>query len=157
MKLQYGSKIFRLKVALVSITSNLEPETLNCSSFLPVPDDLETVDVDRLTIANACFTHGDRKLIFNRVNPFQVGKKQTAFTAALDDNAILHHKDAVADVDGLVDVGELPAMHYGDQDFTVSAYSDSHGPITVSAGKNSYQLPAIDAGDWHNALETCKN
>lgn len=34
---------------------------------------------------------------------------------------------------------------------------DSHGPITVSAGKNSYQLPAIDAGDWHNALETCKN
>ena len=33
---------------------------------------------------------------------------------------------------GLVDVGELPAMHYGDQDFTVSAYSDSHGPITFS-------------------------
>ncbi len=34
---------------------------------------------------------------------------------------------------------------------------DSHGPITVSAGTSSYQLPAIDAGDWHNALETCKN
>jgi hypothetical protein len=34
---------------------------------------------------------------------------------------------------------------------------DSHGPITVSAGRNSYQLPAIDAGAWHKALEACKN
>jgi len=34
---------------------------------------------------------------------------------------------------------------------------DSNGPVTVSAGRNSYQLPAIDAGAWHKGLETCKN
>jgi hypothetical protein len=34
---------------------------------------------------------------------------------------------------------------------------DSNGPIMVSAGKSSYQLPAIDAGEWHKGLETCKN
>jgi hypothetical protein len=34
---------------------------------------------------------------------------------------------------------------------------DSNGPITISAEKSSYQLPAIDAGEWHKGLETCKN
>jgi hypothetical protein len=34
---------------------------------------------------------------------------------------------------------------------------DSHGPITISAGKDSYQLPAIDAAaDWHKLIEECK-
>jgi hypothetical protein len=34
---------------------------------------------------------------------------------------------------------------------------DSDGPITISAGKNSYRLPPIDAGGWHKGLETCGN
>jgi hypothetical protein len=34
---------------------------------------------------------------------------------------------------------------------------DADGPITVSAGSHSYQLPAIDAGAWHKGLEECKN
>ena len=34
---------------------------------------------------------------------------------------------------------------------------DAKGPITISAGKDSYQLPPIDAGDWHKGLESCKN
>jgi hypothetical protein len=34
---------------------------------------------------------------------------------------------------------------------------DSKGTITISAGKNSYGLPPIDAGDWHQGLQTCKN
>jgi hypothetical protein len=34
---------------------------------------------------------------------------------------------------------------------------DSQGPITVSAGKSSYQLPPIDAGDWRKGLEARKN
>jgi hypothetical protein len=34
---------------------------------------------------------------------------------------------------------------------------DAHSPITISAGKASYQLPAIDVGaDWHNLLDVCK-
>jgi len=34
---------------------------------------------------------------------------------------------------------------------------DSHGPITISAGRNSYQLPAIDVtSDWHKAIDECK-
>lgn len=34
---------------------------------------------------------------------------------------------------------------------------DSHGPVTISAGKNSYQLPAIDVeSDWHKAIDVCK-
>jgi hypothetical protein len=34
---------------------------------------------------------------------------------------------------------------------------DAHGPITISAGKNSYQLPAIDVtSDWHKAIDECK-
>jgi hypothetical protein len=34
---------------------------------------------------------------------------------------------------------------------------DSHGPTTISAGDNSYRLPAIDAGgDWHKAIDECK-
>jgi hypothetical protein len=34
---------------------------------------------------------------------------------------------------------------------------DSHGPITISGGDNSYRLPAIDAGsNWHKAIEECK-
>jgi hypothetical protein len=34
---------------------------------------------------------------------------------------------------------------------------DSHGPITISAGENSYRLPAIDAGgDWHKTIDECK-
>jgi hypothetical protein len=34
---------------------------------------------------------------------------------------------------------------------------DSHSPITISAGKDSYQLPAIDAGDdWHKKLDACQ-
>jgi hypothetical protein len=34
---------------------------------------------------------------------------------------------------------------------------DAHGPITISAGKTSYQLPAIDvASDWHKAIDECK-
>jgi hypothetical protein len=34
---------------------------------------------------------------------------------------------------------------------------DSHGPITISAGKNSYQLPAIEVeSDWHKAIDVCK-
>lgn len=35
---------------------------------------------------------------------------------------------------------------------------DSRGPVTISAGNNRYQLPAIDAGgEWHKGLESCKN
>jgi hypothetical protein len=34
---------------------------------------------------------------------------------------------------------------------------DSNGPITISAGGRSYRLPAIEAGDWHQALDSCKN
>lgn len=34
---------------------------------------------------------------------------------------------------------------------------DAHGPITISAGKDSYQLPAIDVtSDWHKAIDVCK-
>jgi hypothetical protein len=34
---------------------------------------------------------------------------------------------------------------------------DSHGPITISGGDTSYQLPAINAGsNWHKAIEECK-
>jgi hypothetical protein len=28
-------------------------------------------------------------------------------------------------------------------------------PLTISAGKNSYQLPAIDAADWRKPFERC--
>lgn len=28
-------------------------------------------------------------------------------------------------------------------------------PLTISAGKDSYQLPAIDAADWHKKFECC--
>jgi len=34
---------------------------------------------------------------------------------------------------------------------------DSNGPITISAGGRSYRLPAIEAGDWHKALDSCRN
>lgn len=34
---------------------------------------------------------------------------------------------------------------------------DSKGPLTISAGKHSYQLPPIDAGDWRRGIEACKN
>lgn len=34
---------------------------------------------------------------------------------------------------------------------------DTKGPITIAAGKHSYQLPPIDAGDWRGGLEVCKN
>jgi len=34
---------------------------------------------------------------------------------------------------------------------------DADGPITISAGKASYRLPAIDAGgDWHKKIAECK-
>ncbi len=34
---------------------------------------------------------------------------------------------------------------------------DAHGPVTISAGKNSYQLPTIDvAADWHRLIDVCK-
>ena len=34
---------------------------------------------------------------------------------------------------------------------------DSKGPITISAERKSYQLPAIDvASDWHKAIDECK-
>jgi hypothetical protein len=34
---------------------------------------------------------------------------------------------------------------------------DSQGPITISGGDTSYQLPAINAGSgWHKAIEECK-
>jgi hypothetical protein len=34
---------------------------------------------------------------------------------------------------------------------------DAHSSITISAGKASYQLPAIDvAADWHKLIEVCK-
>ncbi|MBI5265473.1 MAG: hypothetical protein HY852_27075 [Bradyrhizobium sp.] len=34
---------------------------------------------------------------------------------------------------------------------------DAKGAITISAGKDSYQLPPIDAGKWHKALKECGN
>lgn len=34
---------------------------------------------------------------------------------------------------------------------------DSNRPITISAGKDSYQLPPIDAGGWRRGIETCRN
>jgi hypothetical protein len=34
---------------------------------------------------------------------------------------------------------------------------DSNGPITISAGDHNYRLPPIEAGDWHKALDSCKN
>ena len=34
---------------------------------------------------------------------------------------------------------------------------DANGPITITAGKHSYRLPPIDAGDWRRALEACRN
>jgi len=34
---------------------------------------------------------------------------------------------------------------------------DSNGPITISAGKDSYRLPPIDTGNWHKGLEACRN
>ena len=34
---------------------------------------------------------------------------------------------------------------------------DTKGPITISAERKSYQLPAIDvASDWHKAIDECK-
>ena len=37
------------------------------------------------------------------------------------------------------------------------AMLDQPGPLTISAGSNSYQLPAIDAAEWHKGLEACRN
>jgi hypothetical protein len=34
---------------------------------------------------------------------------------------------------------------------------DSRGPITISAGKDSYRPPPVDAGNWHKGLEACRN
>lgn len=34
---------------------------------------------------------------------------------------------------------------------------DSRGPITISAGKDSYRLPPVDAGNWRKGLEACRN